>query len=55
MPARQREAFTLRKMEGLSQRQIAQRMGIAESTVEKHLGHALRGLMSALRERASPA
>jgi RNA polymerase sigma factor (sigma-70 family) len=55
MPARQREAFTLRKMEGLSQRQIAQRMGIAESTVEKHLGQALRGLMAALKSRVSPA
>jgi RNA polymerase sigma-70 factor (ECF subfamily) len=55
MPARQREAFTLRKVEGLSQREIAQRMGIAESTVEKHLGQALRGLMAALKARVSPA
>ena len=48
MPARRREAFILRKFEGLSQRQIAQRMGIAQSTVEKHIAQALRALMSAL-------
>jgi RNA polymerase sigma-70 factor (ECF subfamily) len=55
LPPRQREAFTLRKVEGLSQRQIAQRMGIAESTVEKHIGQALRVVMQALNARASPA
>ena len=55
LPPRQREAFTLRKVEGLSQRQIAQRMGIAESTVEKHIGQALRVVMSALKTRASLA
>jgi RNA polymerase sigma factor (sigma-70 family) len=55
LPPRQREAFTLRKVEGLSQRQIAQRMGIAESTVEKHIAQALRVVMHALRMRTSPA
>jgi RNA polymerase sigma-70 factor (ECF subfamily) len=55
LPPRQREAFTLRKMEGLSQRQIAQRMGIAESTVEKHIGQALRVMMAALKARTSLA
>lgn len=49
LPAKCREAFTLRKVEGLSQREIARRMGISESTVEKHLGRALRMLMDAVK------
>jgi RNA polymerase sigma factor (sigma-70 family) len=48
LPAKCREAFTLRKLEGLSQRDVAQRMGISESTVEKHVGRALRTLMCAM-------
>jgi RNA polymerase sigma factor (sigma-70 family) len=55
MPTPQREAFALRKVQGLSQREIAQRMGIAESTVEEHLGQALRVLMAALKASPSPA
>ncbi|MGI8839781.1 MAG: RNA polymerase sigma factor [Caulobacteraceae bacterium] len=42
IPPKCREAFELRKFDGLSQREIAGRMGIAESTVEKHLSKALR-------------
>jgi RNA polymerase sigma factor (sigma-70 family) len=49
LPAKCREAFTLRKVEGLSQREVAGRMGISESTVEKHIGRALRTLMEAMR------
>jgi RNA polymerase sigma factor (sigma-70 family) len=45
LPDKCREAFTLRKVEGLSQREIAYRMGISENTVEKHIGKALRILM----------
>lgn len=37
LPARVRDVFTLRRVEGLSQREVAQRLGIAESTVEKHM------------------
>ena len=50
LPVKCREAFVLRKVEGLSQRQIAQRMGVSESTVEKHIGRALRTLMAAMKE-----
>ncbi len=50
LPPKCREAFLLRKIEGLSQRQIAERMRISESTVEKHIGRALRVLMAAIRD-----
>lgn len=49
LPSKCREAFTLRKLQGLSQREVAGRMGISESTVEKHIGRALRTLMDAMR------
>jgi RNA polymerase sigma-70 factor (ECF subfamily) len=49
LPAKCREAFTLRKVEGLSQREVARHMGISESTVEKHIGRALRTLMAEMK------
>lgn len=45
----------LRKIDGLSQREIASRMNISESTVEKHLAKALRLLMIAVSEHEHPA
>lgn len=45
LPPKCRQAFLLRKIDGLSQAQIAAEMGISESTVEKHLGKALRMLL----------
>jgi len=43
LPERCREVFTLRKIRGLSQREAAHALGIAERTVEKHMvkAHAL--------------
>lgn len=41
LPSRQREAFSLRKLEELSQREAAERMRISESTLEKHVAKAL--------------
>lgn len=54
LPERCREAFVLRRIHGYSQREIAQRMGISENTVEKHIGLALRHLMHAFAESAAP-
>ncbi|MDE8652899.1 RNA polymerase sigma factor [Novosphingobium album (ex Liu et al. 2023)] len=45
MPPQTRRAFTLRRVEGLSQREIAAAMGLAESTVEKHIARAIQQLM----------
>ena len=53
LPPKCREAFELRKFGELSQREIAQRMQLSESTVEKHLVKALRLVMSALQESDS--
>ncbi|MGL3822935.1 RNA polymerase sigma factor [Sphingopyxis sp. R3-92] len=41
LPEKCRQAFLLKKVEGLSQREVGTRMGIAESTVEKHLSKAM--------------
>jgi RNA polymerase sigma-70 factor (ECF subfamily) len=44
MPGQAREAFVLRRVYGLPQREIAHRMGLAESTVEKHIARGIRWL-----------
>jgi len=44
LPPRARQAMILRKVEGLSWREISERMGIAEATVSWHLKDAVRGL-----------
>jgi len=48
LPDKCRQAFVLRKVHGLSQRQIAASMGISESTVEKHIGKGVRLLAAAM-------
>lgn len=44
LPARCREVVVLRKIEGLSQREVASRMGIREDTVERQTAHGMRAL-----------
>ncbi|CAN5312558.1 N/A [soil metagenome] len=48
LPTKCREAFTLRKVHGLSQREVARRMGVSENTIEKHVGKGLGVLMTAM-------
>jgi RNA polymerase sigma-70 factor (ECF subfamily) len=50
LPPKCRQAFELRKFEELSQKEIAARMGVAESTVEKHLVKALRLIMNLMKD-----
>ena len=50
LPARCREAVELRKIEGLSQREEAQRMGITEDTVERQVSKGVRVLAAALAD-----
>lgn len=37
LPGKVQDVFTLRRIHGLSQREVAERLGLAESTVEKHM------------------
>ena len=51
LPEKCRQAFLLKKLMGLSQKEIAQKMGIAESTVEKHLITAMRRTVVEMKTR----
>lgn len=42
LPPQCRAVFVLRKIEGLSQAQTAQRLGLSESTVEKHVARGMQ-------------
>ncbi|TDP72257.1 RNA polymerase sigma factor [Roseateles toxinivorans] len=55
LPPQCGEVFRLRKVEGLSQREVAGHMGLAESTVEKHMGRAIRTLMDLFGRGGKPA
>jgi RNA polymerase sigma-70 factor (ECF subfamily) len=48
LPPRARQAVVLRKIEGLSRREIASRMGIAEQTVNRHLTDGMYALAELL-------
>lgn len=48
LPPRCREVVELRKIEGLSQREVATRMGITEDTVERQVSKGVRALAAAL-------
>lgn len=41
LPPRRREVFLLHKIDGLSHSQVAERLGISRSKVEKHVMKAL--------------
>jgi RNA polymerase sigma factor (sigma-70 family) len=45
MPKQTRRAFQLRRIEGLSQREVAQTLGLSENTVEKHIVRGIKLLV----------
>jgi RNA polymerase sigma-70 factor (ECF subfamily) len=45
LPDKCREVFILRRVEGLSQREVSQQLGLAESTIEKHMARGIKVLM----------
>ncbi|RYG37377.1 MAG: RNA polymerase sigma factor [Burkholderiales bacterium] len=45
MPGQTRQAFILRRVHGLPQREIAARMALSENTVEKHIARGIRHLI----------
>jgi len=49
LPGRVRDVFTLRRVYGLSQREVAERLGIAESTVEKHMARGFLLMLEPIR------
>jgi len=55
LPPRAREAIILKKIEGLSRREIAIRMGIAEKTVKRHLANGMSALAGALYGQSGDA
>ncbi len=50
LPPQSRRAFELRKLEGLTVRQVAERLGVSESAVEKLLARALAKVLEAMSE-----
>jgi len=52
LPPRTRDIFRLHKLEGLSQAEVARRLDISVSAVEKHLSGALRHLVLLRRRRS---
>ena len=49
LPAKVRETIILRKVQELSQREVAARMGVTESTVEKHMSRAYLAILNQFR------
>jgi RNA polymerase sigma factor (sigma-70 family) len=55
LPPRCREALVLKQVEGLSRKEIALRMGILESTVNRHLYDAVNALLDIQHRRTAEA
>lgn len=51
LPDRTQRVFVLARLEGLTYREVAERLGISESSVQKHLAIAIQHAMHALRDR----
>ncbi len=50
LPERTRQIFILVRIEGLSYREVATRLDISDSSVQKHLAKAIKQVMQALRD-----
>jgi len=55
LSAMSRNVVWLRRVKGLSQKEVAERLGIAEKTVEKHLRNGARQLAHHMRESSAAA
>ena len=55
MPPQTRRAFTLRRIDGLSQREVAAATSLSENTVEKHIGRGIRILMAQFGRGGKPS
>ena len=55
LPPQCREVFLLRKVHGLSQKEVARRLGVSEGTVEKHVAAGLVKCAQYLRQRGYDA
>lgn len=54
LPTRCRQVLTLRKLQGLSQKEIASRLGISEHTVEAQVANGVRGCAKFLARHGLP-
>ena len=55
LPERCRAVFMARRVEGLSHRETAQKLGISEKTVEKHMARGIRHLMDIFGRGGKPS
>ncbi len=55
LPERCRRIFEMRKIEGVSQREIARRLGVTEHVVENEAVRGLRAILAAMTEQDAPA
>ena len=54
LPERCRAVFMARRIEGLSHRETAEKLGISEKTVEKHMARGIRHLMDTFGRGGKP-
>lgn len=54
LPGKVRDVFVLRRVHGLSQREAAERLGLAESTVEKHMARGFLLMLEMVRHGGNP-
>jgi RNA polymerase sigma-70 factor (ECF subfamily) len=54
LPDRTRAIFIMNRYDGLTQREIAQRLGVSQTAVENHMSKAIAVLTAALAENEAP-